>query len=162
MRRARRILALGLVGALALAAVAFATNLASVRYAPPTITLLDHPEADSFEDVTITKDGPEYSFAQTGGLVEHPKSEDGCTGMASSDYRCPVAGIKKILLKLGGFEDEASIDLGSKAQKVTQIMKGGDGDDTLTGGPGPQKIDGGPGTDTCDGGPGRDTIKNCE
>ncbi len=161
-------------------AVATATNLGSVRYTPPTISLIDQPESGSDEDVVLTKDGPEYSFAQPVGLVKHQKSEPGCTDGFSTDYRCPTAGIRKILLRLGAMDDEASIDLGGKARVVRQVLKGGDGDDVLAGGPGPQRlhgnqdddtitggpgpdvIKGGPGDDTCDGGPGRDKISGCE
>jgi Ca2+-binding RTX toxin-like protein len=160
--RVRVTLAIALLAGSAWASVALATNLAAVRYQPPKITLVDQPEVGSTEDVVVTKDGQEYSFAQTVGLVKHPDSEPGCTDNFSSDYRCPVHGIKKIVLKLGTMNDEASIDLGSKAKTVKQILDGGDGGDTLTGGPGPQVIDGGPGTDTCSGGPGHDTIRNCE
>ena len=165
---------------LALAANALATNLGAVLYAPPKITLVDQPMFGSIENVTVTRAGAEFSFAQGTGLVKHPDSEDGCTDNFSTDYRCPVAGIDKIVLQLGKFGDTASIDLGASAQTVKQILQGGSagdtlsggpgaqrefgegGADTITGGPGPDLIDGGPGIDDCSGGPGRDTIRDCE
>ena len=162
MRVRHGLLIAGIAG-LVLAASAFATNIATVKYAPPKIMVIDKPEAGSQEDVVISKDGDEYLFAQPVGLVTDPNSEPGCTGSgASNNYRCPVAGIKKIVLNLRTMNDGAAIDLGSKAKKVTQILNGGEGEDTLTGGPGPQMLNGGPGIDSCDGGPGHDIIKNCE
>lgn len=178
--RARIAIFVALAGGLAWTGVATATNIAAVLYKPPKITLVDQPEAASIEDVVVTKDGQEYSFAQPTGLVQHPQAEPGCTDDYSTDYRCPTAGIKTIKLKLGALNDGASIDLGSRADKVKQVLQGGSGTDTLTGGPGPQRllggenddtitggpgpdvIDGGGGTDICDGGGGRDTIRNCE
>lgn len=178
--KARVTIALTLVVVLACAASASATNLASVLYKPPKISLIDQPEFGSTEDVVVTKDGPEYSFAQPAGVVKHPKSKPGCTDNFSTDYRCPAAGITKILLKLGTLNDGASIDLAGKADTVKQVMKGGTGtdtltggpgaqtlygneeSDTLTGGPGPDLLDGGGGTDTCDGGPGQDVLVHCE
>jgi len=166
--------------ALACASTAGATSIASVLYAPPKITVLDQPEMGSLENLTVTKQGQEYSFAQPFGVTTHPKSEPGCTKNTSPDYRCPVQGITKIALKLGAQGDTASIDLAGKADRVKQVMKGGTGSDTLNGGPGTQKIlgeeegdtlqggpgddviDGGPGTDNCVGGPGHDTITHCE
>jgi len=151
-----------LAATLVVAPVALATNLTGVLYKPPKIMLVDQFVSGSIENVTVTKAGSEFSFAQSFGIVQDPASEPGCTDDFSTDYRCPVAGIKRIVLKLGTLDDAASIDLGSKATKVEQILKGGEGGDTLTGGPGPQLIDGGPGIDTCVGGPGRDTIRHCE
>ena len=161
MRVRHGLLIAGIAG-LAFAASAFATNIATVRYAPPKIMVIDKPEAGSTEDVTVTKQGDEYSFAQPFGLTPDPKTEPGCTENTSPDFRCPVRGIKKIVLNLRTLDDQAEIDLGSKANKVTQILKGGEGEDTLIGGPGPQTLNGGPGVDECIGGPGQDTIRNCE
>jgi hypothetical protein len=178
--RPRIAIALALILALATASTALGTVLGSVRYTPPKITLVDLPETGSQEDVLVTKQGAEYSFAQPAGLGPHADSEPGCSKNTTNDFRCPVAGIKKIVLNLGQMDDGAGIGLGSKARKVTQILRGGSGEDTLTGGPGAQQayggadddtiilnagrdfIDGGDGTDTCFGGPGRDTIRNCE
>lgn len=178
--RARISLLLAAIALLALAPQALATFIASVRYTPPRITLIDLPEAGSQEDVVVSKEGHEYSFAQPSGLAPHPGSEPGCSKNTTNDFRCPVAGIKKIVLKLGQMNDGAAIDLGSRAKTVGQVLRGGAGSDTLTGGPGAQRsyggddgdtitggpgrdfIDGGDGTDTCIGGPGRDTIRHCE
>jgi Ca2+-binding RTX toxin-like protein len=178
--RARIAIALALVATLAVAAPALATIVTSVRYAPPKITVLDFHKVGTQEDLVVTKDGAEYSFSQPSGLVKDSDSEPGCTDMFNTDYRCPVAGIKKIVVKLGLMDDGVAIDLASKATKVKQILRGGPGEDTLTGGPGPQRsygdqgpdtitggpgpdfIDGGGGTDTCTGGPGHDTIRHCE
>jgi len=178
--RPRIAIALALILSLATASIASGTLLGSVRYTPPKITLVDLPQTGSQEDVVVSKQGAEYSFAQPAGLGPHADSEPGCSKNTTNDFRCPVAGIKKIVLNLGELDDGAAIDLGSKARKVEQILRGGNGTDTLTGGPGSQTsyggagsdsiaggagrdfIDGGGGTDTCDGGPGRDRIRRCE
>jgi hypothetical protein len=174
------LIAIAFVGGLVCAPTAGATNVAAVLYKPPKIAVVDQPEQATLENVVVTKDGHEYSFANPGGLVKHPNSNPGCTDDFATDYRCPTAGIAAIALKLGELDDSASIDLGGRADRVNQVLKGGLGEDTLTGGPGKQKlsgnddndtitggpgddvIDGGPGTDDCVGGPGHDTITNCE
>lgn len=146
---------------LALAASAQATLVAAVIYSPPKIAYVDQVKSGTQEHVTATKDGHDFLFVNTNGTVAHPESEPGCEG-SFMEYRCPVAGIEKMVFNVRALDDEVEIDLGSKADKVKQILKGGEGADTLTGGPGRQIIDGGPGTDDCSGGPGRDVIRNCE
>jgi Ca2+-binding RTX toxin-like protein len=172
---------LALLAALMLAPSAQATYVPAVKYTPPKILFVDQLEMGTTEDVEIKKDGRDYVFTNPIGTSPHPQTEPGCDTNTEMNYHCPVAGITKIVAKLGALNDEAYIDLGSKADKVKQILLGGtgndsllggpgpqtikgqDGDDSLQGGPGPDVIDGGPGTaDTCDGGPGRDTITHCE
>jgi Ca2+-binding RTX toxin-like protein len=171
---------IALLAALILAPSALATNIPAVNYQPPKITFVDQIETGTVEDVTITKQGSDYVFSNTSGVVKHMNSQPGCTDTFAIDYHCPVAGITKIVVRLAAMDDEASIDLGSKATTVKQLLLGGAGEDTihggpgkqkikgqaeadiLSGGPGPDVIDGGPGTDTCAGGPGKDVLKNCE
>jgi hypothetical protein len=165
---------------LAFAPSALATYVPAVNYQPPKITFVDQIEMGSSEDATIAKDGHDYVFSNPIGVSKHANSQPGCDKNTAVDYHCPVAGITKIVAKLGAMNDQLSIDLGSKAGTVKQILLGGTGgdtiqggpgkqtikgqddDDTLAGGPGPDVIDGGPGTDTCDGGPGHDTVTHCE
>ena len=171
---------LTLFAGLTLSVPALATNIPVVHYDPPKIRFQDQSGTPSIEDVTISKDGQEYVFTTPSGSGQAPGSEPGCTDSVNTMYRCPVPGIQKIVANLGELDDTASIDLGSKAAKVKQILrgqagedeitggtgpqriKGGSDDDTLIGGPGPDRINGGGGNDICEGGPGNDTIKNCE
>ena len=178
--RVRAAICLALVMAFGGAAVALATVTAYVDYDKPVITFADRPEVPSTENVTVTKDGNEYSFLSTTGAVPDEDSRPGCTDNFATDYRCPVRGIEKIILDLGVQGDTASIDLGSKADDVKQLLRGGDDEDTLTGGDGkqvikgqgdnddlvggsgPDVLNGGPGIDICDGGAGNDELINCE
>ena len=170
----------GLLAVLVFAPSALATYIPVVNYQPPKIIFIDQMEMGSTEDATITKDGHQYAFSNPIGVGKHASSKPGCDKNTGNPYHCPVAGITKIVAKLGAMNDQLSIDLGSKADKVRQVLLGGTGEDTiqggprkqtikgqddadtLTGGPGPDVIDGGPGTDTCDGGPGHDTVTHCE
>ena len=177
----RRLFFAGLLatsGALAWAAVAWATFHPEVLYKPPVIKALDYVSHMSVEDVTVTRVGPGFLFA-TGdaGFMIAPESDPGCE--LADDVLCPREGVKKIIVLLGAMNDSAEIDLGHSADKVKQVLKGGDDNDDLTGGPGPQKLlggegndelfggagpdvlDGGPGTDVCIGNS-KDTFKNCE
>lgn len=170
-----------LLAALILVPSALATYIPVVNYQPPKIIFVDQIEMGSTEDVEIRKDHSDFVFTNPIGVGKHPDSQPGCDKNTSNPYHCPVPGTTKIVAKLGAMNDEAYIDLGSKADKVKQVLLGGtgndslqggpgpqrikgqDGDDSLQGGPGPDVIDGGPGTgDICDGGPGRDTITHCE
>lgn len=178
--RIRLGLAITLATPLVVVASALATNLPAVLYQPPKIVFIDQVEIGSDEDLTISKQGSDFVFANTQGSVKHPNSEPGCTDSFSMSYHCPVAGIKRMTVKLGAMDDDTVIDLGSRADNVEQILRGGSGgdtigggpgsqeeygesgNDTLTGGDGPDLLDGGGGTDDCDGGPGHDVIKRCE
>ena len=178
--RARAVIALGLILGLGLAATALATFQPVLDYDPPKIVLRDLEAHNSQETVTVAKDGSDFVFTNSPtGVGSDPETEKGCEQVAMS-MTCPVAGVKSIVVKLLTNADSATIDLGSKADKVKQTLLGGDdsdtltgedgkqvikgqgGGDTLAGGPGPDVINGGPGNDTCDGGPGQDRIRNCE
>jgi hypothetical protein len=159
---------------------ALATYIPAVNYQPPKIAFVDQPEMATTEDATITKDGHQYAFTNPFGVGKHPDSKPGCDENTGNPYHCPVAGTSKIVAKLGALNDQLTIDLGSRADTVKQVLFGGTGedtieggpgkqkikgeeeDDTLFGGPGPDVIDGGPGQDTCDGGPGQDELTHCE
>ena len=178
--RLRRGVVIGLALAVTVTAVAFATTQPVVRYEPPKITFRDLQEHNSIENVVVTKEGSKFVFTNTPVAAGvDGKGEPGCEQVALT-VECPVAGTKSIVVKLRSQSDSASIDLGSRADKVKQKLSGGDegdvleggpgrqsingddGSDDLSGGPGPDVLNGGPGTDTCDGGPGRDEIRNCE
>lgn len=173
---------LALVGGVALVAAvpALATNIPVLHYDPPKIKFQDLPGTPSTEHLTVTKQGSDFVFATSVGTAPAPGNEPGCTDTTDTMFHCPVAGIRKIVINLGLLGDTATIDLGSKADKVKQVLNGGEdpdelqggpgkqklngdaGGDTLIGGPGPDVLDGGPGDDACDGGPGKDELRSCE
>jgi Ca2+-binding RTX toxin-like protein len=174
-------LALGTVSVFLLsAAIAFATFQPTVHYDPPLIKMKDHSSHNSVEDVTVLRDGSDFTITnETSPATTDPESDPGCEFILGG-VSCPREGVKKIVILLGAMDDDAEINLGKSADKVRQILKGQDGedelvgkkgiqelaggadDDTLIGGPGPDILIGGPGEDTCDGGPGRDEFISCE
>jgi Ca2+-binding RTX toxin-like protein len=160
-----------------LAASASGTFQPSVTYAPPDIVFEDLYEHISAEDAEIGKAGNQYTF--TSSTTPATTTSPECAFIAGG-VQCPVAGIERIIVRLGDLADRAHIDLETKANKVRQILKGGDQGDTVKGGPGRQRIlgqnggdtlrggrgddfiDGGPGNDQCSGGAGHDTVIDCE
>ena len=168
-----------LVATVAGASVAAATTQPTLTYKPPTITVNDHQAHNSVEDVTVRRNGRNFTFDVPSGFFINPESDEGCEHVVG-DVFCDRQGVKKIKLFLGDLGDSADIGLGKSADKVKQIVKGQDGEDDLTGrkgsqalnggaqndtllgGPGPDILIGGGGNDFCDGGPGHDELIECE
>lgn len=166
--------------ALVVAVPALATNIPVLHYEPPKIKFQDLPGTPSTEQLTVTKQGNDFVFATPVGTAPAPGNEPGCSESTNTMLHCPVAGIRKIVVNLGLLGDTAAIDLGSRADKVKQVLNGDDDADELQGGPGTQKLnggaagdvliggsgpdvlDGGPGDDACDGGSGKDELRSCE
>jgi len=191
MRRGARvgIIAAAAASALLLAAIAYATTVPDVLYDPPLLEFTDRYQHATGEELAVTKQGPNYVFANPNGVVRHPKSDPGCDKNYSTAFKCPVKGVKRLILRLRGADDRARVDLGSRARTVKQIVLGGGGEDVLRGavgrqvlkggsendklrgGPGKDKLRGGPGNDLlvggrgvddCKGGPGNDILRGCE
>jgi Ca2+-binding RTX toxin-like protein len=153
-------LAAGLLALLALAAPALATFVPLVRYDPPLIKVADQPGHLSTETIEVRKDGDEYSITNGGvGVAEHPDSRNGCTGASSADYRCPVQGIRRIVVSMGGLGDTLVIDLGSRADTVKQLAFGESGGDVMEGHEGAQDMYGEGGEDVLDTGGGPDILR---
>jgi RTX calcium-binding nonapeptide repeat (4 copies) len=174
------VLAAACVAGLAIAATAFATAQPVLLYDPPRMTFRDLPDIDSTESVQVAKQAQDFTItSQPSGMTVDPDSQDGCDPIAGG-YACPVAGVERIVVKLGELVDSGQINLGSRARTVRQTLRGGEGGDDLNGGPGKQRlmggeggdeisggrgddfIDGGSGSDTCKGGPGEDVVRHCE
>jgi len=154
-------------------------DAATLTYTPPTIKVKDHNLHNSVEDITVRREGGDFSFDTPSGFFLNPASDNGCVE-DTGDYFCPRAGVEKITMLLNNMNDIVDIDLGASGDKVKQIVKGQDGNDDLTGGEGTQKLVGGedndelfggagkdillggPGIDICIGGPGKDVMKDCE
>ena len=175
--------------ALLLAAIAYATTVPDVLYDPPLLEFTDRYQHATGEDLTVTKQGPHYVFANPNGVVRHPKSDPGCDKNYSTAFKCPVKGVERLILRLRGADDRARVDLGSRARSVKQLvlggvgvdvlrgaagrqvlkggsendrLRGGRGNDKLRGGPGNDLLVGGRGVDDCKGGPGKDVLRGCE
>jgi RTX calcium-binding nonapeptide repeat (4 copies) len=165
--------------ALWLPATAPGTAAYQLEYSPPLVKFADPPDFDTIEDLTLSRVGSDFHFENppAGFLVtEDPEGE--CDFIPAGEA-CPVAGVQRILVRLGGESDIARIDLGASATRVKQTLAGMDGEDRITGRAGRQRITGGtgndvlkggrgrdvliggPGNDTCRGGPGRDVVKRC-
>jgi hypothetical protein len=160
---------------------ALATFQPELLYQPPLLKLRDYKTHVSFESVVAERVGPDIGItSEPSPVALDPKSDPGCEGILGG-FKCPVAGVDRLVINLGGNDDSALIDLGAHASKVpSQIVRGGPDEDTLTGkagtqrfvggseddilrgGPGRDVLIGGPGDDTCRGGQGRDVLKSCE
>ncbi len=164
MRRPRRSLGIGLLGAVLLTAGAFGSLVVGDSYAAPVF-------------MRSATSGPVGVLAPT-----HPPIPPECTGEAWAGATIVVltAGPdeynggngKQIIFGLGG-DDEIRGGNGKDCiigGEGKDEIKGGNGKDVLLGGPGDDEIEGGNGPDYIDGGPGEDQcagnngpeIVNCE
>jgi Ca2+-binding RTX toxin-like protein len=175
VRRGLTLLFAGLA-TLAITVPALGTVAPSVFYDPPKLKFKDLAQDASDEDADIVKSGDKYQLTN---IPAAAGSEDPECDPIIAGVECPVAGIQKIVVNLGDLDDQGQINIGSRARRVTQIMRGEDGGDILLGEKGPQRlfggdgldtiqggagddfIDGGPGPDNCSGGPGNDTVIHC-
>lgn len=66
------------IAALLVAGVAYATTVPDVLYKPPTLKFTDRYLHATGEDLTVTKQGPNYLFANPDGTVGHPELDPGC------------------------------------------------------------------------------------
>jgi hypothetical protein len=155
-RQAKLALA-GSVATLGIASVALATTQPTLVYKPPTITVIDHPQHDSVENIVVRREDEDFTFLTPSQFFVDPDSDEGCEYEVST-LHCPREGVEKILIRIGGLDDEVSIKLGRSARQVKQIVNGQEGDDDLFGGPGKQKLLGGPGDDELYGESGRDLL----
>jgi Ca2+-binding RTX toxin-like protein len=107
-------------------------------------------------DLTVSRQGTNYVFAESGGVTV-----DGLCEIASSGASalCGAAGVTEIQIFLQDDDDLLTInDSVAAAGQPRIVAEGGDGGDTLTGGDGPESLCGGPGDDTLNGGGGNDRL----
>ncbi len=135
MSRIRLPSILALLGGIALVAAvpALATNIPVLHYDPPKIKFQDLPGTPSIEHLTVSKQGGDFVFATSVGTAPAPGNEPGCTDTTDTMFHCPVAGIRKIVVNLGLLSDTGSIDLGSRADQVKQVLNGDDDGDEPSG-----------------------------
>jgi RTX calcium-binding nonapeptide repeat (4 copies) len=170
------LVALPLVGV----GIALATFQPTILYKPPVIKAMDIASHNSVENMTIRRDGPDFTFEnEVSPPMIDPASDPGCESKAGK-VACARAGVEKIVVKLGDMNDAADIRLRrsswSVKQKIDgqageddlegwkgkQKLRGGEGNDTLAGNKGADVLIGGDGTDICAGGQGEDLILECE
>ena len=162
------------------AAAAQATTVPDVLYKPPLLQFTDRYAHATGEDLTVTRQGPNYVFENPGGIARNIDSDPGCPKSYATVFPCPIAGVELLLLDLKQADDRALVDLGRRARFVKQVVRGGPGADRLRGKAGRQRLVGGPdddvlrggrgrdvliggdGVDACFGGPGRDVLRGCE
>ncbi len=161
--------------------VALATFQPTILYKPPVIKAKDIATHNSVENMTIRRDGPDFTFDnEISPPMIDSASDPGCESTPGGKVACARAGVEKIVVKLGDMDDAADIRLRrsswSVKQKVDgqageddlegwkgrQKLKGGEGDDTLAGNKGRDILIGGEGMDICAGGQGQDVILECE
>ena len=160
--------------------VALATFQPNIFYDPPVIKVTDIASHNSVENMTIRRDGPDFTFHnEISPPMVDPASDPGCESKGGA-VACPRAGVEKITVRLGNMNDAADIRLGKSSESVRQVvsgedgeddlegwkgkqkLRGGEGNDTLAGNDGPDVLDGGPGEDICAGGDGEDVLIDCE
>jgi Ca2+-binding RTX toxin-like protein len=107
-------------------------------------------------NLTVSRQGANYGFAESGGVTVRGLCETATTGPSA---QCGAAGVAEIQIFLQDNVDSLTIDSSVAAAAQPRIVaEGGPGNDTLAGGGGPESLCGGPGNDTLNGGGGNDLL----
>ena len=148
--------------ALALALSLFAPASALGATASTTGSTLNYlADAGERNEVTITLVGDTITVSEAGknpgagGGSDITVSGGGSCSASpgGSTATCPAAGITLVNVQLSDANDVALLNL-----PIASILRGGDGNDTLTGGAGNDQLFGEAGPDTLNGGGGVDTV----
>jgi hypothetical protein len=180
-----RVLTAGALAATATGAIvltaepAFAIGPATVTRTGSVLTLIASPGTQ--DTIRIHEDATTFSLRDLSGLRAGAGSGCAGTGTGTSDLVCSKAGISRLVVNAGDFND--TIGIGAPAgSAVTYEAFGGAGDDAFAlntphsierGGAGndvlantssrfPATLDGGTGSDRCARGTARDVLVACE
>src|SRR5262245_12702008 len=119
--------------ALTVAVPASATYQPNLLYKPPLLRFFDYPTHMSVENVIVDRQGSYVGVISAPSPVANDlESDPGCESIPGG-YKCPVAGLDRLVVGLGGLDDSVLVDLGAHARKIPeQVVRGGPGEDGLT------------------------------